>query len=208
MQRRLLTISVLFAGLALGAVTLSPVAADIGTPRHLWRDHIRPKADKRYVRHQGPILVTVHPIEWTALGPSTVIQSGLDVSLLSVESLPGSGGAGVSPDLPTALYGKRMRLVEVQFCYDATDADVTLTQFLMRVDRNETGTTKTNPVVAAADVLPHSDEACRTYPVDFVLTPHDMAAASVSVDFGAGAGAGTFEIGRLTFVLRPTRQAA
>jgi hypothetical protein len=153
------------------------------------------------------ILVTVHPLDWkTSFGTTgPTLLNGLDVSLLSVATA-GEAGAGAAPDLPTSLYGRPLRLVEVQFCYDAThggtQTDVVMTQFLMRVDRNTTGTTKTNPVAAAVDVTHRSDEACRIYPVDWVLDPGDMAAAGISVDFGT---AGTFfEIGRLTFVLETT----
>lgn len=156
----------------------------------------------------GRILVTVHPFDWkTTIGSDTSILNGLDVSLLSVGTA-GEGGAGAAPDLLTSLNGRRLRLVEVEFCYDAThggtQTDVTMTQFLMRVDRNTTGTTKTNPVVAAVDITHRSDEACRTYPVDWVLAPGDMAAAGISVEFGTAGP--YFEIGRLTFVLAPTNQ--
>jgi len=154
----------------------------------------------------GQLLVTVHPFDWkTTIGSDTTILNGLDVSLLSVTTA-GEGGAGAAPDLPTSLNGRRLRLVRVEFCYDATrggtQTDVAMTQFLMRVDTNATGTTKTNPVAAAVDTTDRSDEACRSYNVDWVLGPGDMAAAGISVDFGTAGG--YFEIGRLTFVLEPT----
>jgi hypothetical protein len=157
------------------------------------------------VLNRGRILMTVHPVDWVGLGSNAILANGLDVSLLSVAAA-GEGRAGAAPTLPTSLYGKRLRLVEVEFCYDASGADVTLTQFLMRVDRNTTGTTKANPVAAAVDITERTDEACRTYPVDWALDPGDMAAASVSVDFGAPGA--SFQIGRLTFVLEPTKQAS
>lgn len=156
----------------------------------------------------GRILVTVHPFDWkTTIGSDTTIANGLDVSLLSVATA-GVGGAGAAPDLMTSLNGRRLRLVEVEFCYDATrggtQTGVSMTQFLMRVDSNTSGTTKTNPVAAAVDVTARSDQACRTYPVDWVLGPGDMAAAGISVDFGEAGQ--IFEIGRLTFVLEATNQ--
>ena len=154
--------------------------------------------------NKGQILVTVHPVEWIALGSNAIIANGLDVSLLSVAA-PGAGLAAAAPALPTALYGKRLKLVKVQFCYDARDGGVALTQFLMRVDRNTVGTTKTNPVDAAIDVTRRTDQACRNYTVNWVLGPGDMAAASVTVDFRAVDE--RFEIGRLTFFLEPTNTA-
>ena len=72
----------------------------------------------------------------------------------------------------------------------------------MRVDNNTTGTTKTNPVAAAVDTTHRNDEACRSYPVDWLLDPGDMAAASVSAHFDSAGP--YFQIGRLTFVLEPT----
>jgi hypothetical protein len=153
----------------------------------------------------GQTLITVHPVEWHGYGPNTTLVNGLDVGLLSTTT-PGPASAAVSPDLLTSWSGRRMRLVEVQFCYDATHAglatDVTMTHFFMRIDRNLTGTTKTNPVFAIDDTTPRTDEACRAYSVGWVLGPGDMAAVSVSADFGIAEE--YFEIGRLTFVLEST----
>ena len=148
-------------------------------------------------------LITVHPVDWRGFGPHTSLLNGLDVALLSVTA-PGDASAAAAPDLPTAADGRRMRLVEVQLCYDATAADVTLTEFLMLVHNNTTGTTKTNPVAAAVDLTDRNDEACRSYPVDWVLGPGDMAAASVSAHFDSEGP--WLEIGRLTFVLEPTNE--
>jgi hypothetical protein len=153
----------------------------------------------------GRILMTVNPFNWKSIGSDTTILNGVDVSLLSVGTA-GEGGAGAAPDLLTALNGRRLRLVEVQFCYDATrggtQSDVTMTEFVVRVDNNTTGTTSGNPVAGAVDTTHRTDEACRTYAVDWVLAPGDMAAAGISVDFGTAGE--YFEIGRLTFVLEPT----
>jgi hypothetical protein len=191
-SRRALALGATVCLLVVGAATL-PTA--LAAPRPGKED---------VVLNQGRILMTVHPFEWVGFGGDTTLLKGLDVSLLSVGTPPGEGSAGVSPDLVTSLYGKRLRLVEVQFCYDATDTDVTLTQFLMRVDRNTTGTTETNPVAGAVDTTHRTDESCRSHAVDWVLDPGDMAAAAVTVDFGDDAG--RFEVGRLTFVLEPTDQ--
>jgi hypothetical protein len=155
------------------------------------------------VLNEGPILMTVHPVEWRALSGAASLSPGLDVALLSLDDPPGDALAAASPDLLTSLYGKRLRLVEVQFCYDATGDGVTLDEFLMRVDRNTTGTTNSNPVAAAVDTTDRTDRACRSYSVDWVLDPGDMAAAGVKVHFDSEA-TGTFDIGRLTFVLEPT----
>lgn len=149
------------------------------------------------------MLMTVHPVDWRGFGPNTSLANGLDVALLSATA-PGDASAAAAPDLPTASDGRRMRLVEVQLCYDATAPDVTLTEFLMLVHNNTTGTTKTNPVAAAVDVTDRSDEACRSYPVDWVLAPGDMAAASVSAHFDSVGP--WLQIGRLTFVLEPTNE--
>lgn len=155
----------------------------------------------------GRILQTVHPFDWkTTFGETgPTIANGLDVSLFTVGTA-GEAGAGAAPDLLTALNGRRLRLVEVQFCYDATfggtQTDVTMTQFLMRVDSNTSGVTSSNPVAAAVDTTHRSDEACRSYSVDYELAPGDMAAAGITVDFGTAGE--YFSIGRLTFVLETT----
>jgi hypothetical protein len=153
------------------------------------------------------ILVTVHPLDWKPLFGNPNVSPGLDVSLFSVDE-PGVAAAGAAPDLPTSINSRRLRLVEVQFCYDATHAsaqtDVTMTQFLTRVDNNTTDTGNSNPVAGALDTTHRSDETCRTYPVDWVLAPGDMVATGITVNFDTAGE--YFEIGRLTFVLATTNQ--
>jgi len=150
----------------------------------------------------GRILVTVASLDWKALGSDAILSNGLDVSLLTVATDDTTAIAGAAPDLPTAFNGRRLRLVEVQFCYDATATGVSMTSFVMRVQDDTTGANSGNPVAGVGDTTARTDETCRIYPVDWVLEPGNMAAAGIQVHFDT-AGA-YFEIGRLTFVLEPT----
>ena len=192
-MRKLLVPSVLTVAL-LSIALLAPARAG----------HVPGHAGPPFAAATGPILVTVHPFEWQAFGGAEILN-GLDVALLSQPGAPGPGSAGVSPDLPTVLFGNSVRLNAIELCYDA-DADAVLTQVLMRVDRNATGTTKTNPVAAALDTTSRTDEACRQYSVNHLLTPDDMAAMSINVDFATAEA--RFEIGRLTYIMEATTIAA
>jgi hypothetical protein len=50
-SRRWRTAAVLALGVAIGTVLVAtPAASHIGTVSHLWKNHIRPKADARYVK--------------------------------------------------------------------------------------------------------------------------------------------------------------
>jgi hypothetical protein len=71
--RRWRTVAVLAAGVAIGvAIVATPAASHIGSVTHLWNHHIKPKADKRYVRASGVLTIPgVAFVETRAAAPSS-----------------------------------------------------------------------------------------------------------------------------------------
>ena len=55
-SRRWRTTAVLALGVVIGTVLVAtPAGSHIGSVTHLWKNHIRPKADKRYLRYKAEI---------------------------------------------------------------------------------------------------------------------------------------------------------
>jgi hypothetical protein len=118
-----------------------------------------------------------------------------------VKATAGDSWISVQPSVPTALYGKIVQLVGVDFCYVATT-----NTYLTHVDI-DTITATTGP----GDITYHyiddthrTDSACRYYalPAPINLTPFDDVVFYILIHWNAG---GTnFFLGRTTFVLQPT----
>lgn len=201
-------------GLLVGGLA-APVTAHRGGFGHEWNQHLLPHArddfytqrqsDNRYVRVSGQTYVTVHPLEWFPLVGDVGLGRGVDTSSVSDTNPPGEVTVAAAPDLPTVQNGRRLRLVRVELCYDATATGVTFSEFLLRVDRNTSGITATNPVGGAADSTERHDQTCRSYEVDHVLRGDDMASAAITLSMTNSA---TFWIGRMTFVLEQSNLRA
>jgi hypothetical protein len=75
----------LLAGVLIGALQLTPVGAHVsGTITHLWRDHIRPKADARYVRDNELLWAVVAPDGSLEHGDGVVSSAKLDTGSYEV----------------------------------------------------------------------------------------------------------------------------
>ncbi|HEX6132187.1 MAG TPA: hypothetical protein VF044_10675 [Actinomycetota bacterium] len=69
----------LLAGVVIGALQLTPVGAHVsGTVAHLWRDHIRPKTDARYVRDNELLWAVVAPDGSLVRGSNVTSSAKLD----------------------------------------------------------------------------------------------------------------------------------
>jgi hypothetical protein len=100
------TVVLILAGVIVGWLTFQPAIGHLGTPRHLWIEHIRPKADARYLRNTK-VFVSVPftlgaladdtvtklcPAGWQALGGGVDFEvANADVQVISSAPLLGSG---------------------------------------------------------------------------------------------------------------------
>lgn len=162
-----------------------------------------------YVLNSGLTLFTVGTSEWQ---PGANPPAGLDVDRYSGVLYATTTGAAlstffnVSPTVPTSVYGKAFQLEGVELCYDAS-ATAVLNDVFLGVHRDGAGPNDNPYLVMQQDATDRTDRMCRVYnlPTPHVLTTDDWVQLAISVNYTAAA---TFQIGRTTFILRPTATAA
>jgi hypothetical protein len=95
--------AILAAGIAIGiAIAATPAASHVGSVTHLWNHHIKPKADKRYVRASGVLTIPgVAFVETRAAAPS----SGSCVP----ETIAGDGTYYAPVSLPNGVHVTRLK---------------------------------------------------------------------------------------------------
>ncbi len=156
-----------------------------------------------FVRNRGFVVVSVPWTGWRAGGGSA---SDFHVSTFAQETQVHKATAGsnqfaeVGPELPVAMYGRRLEVRSVQVCYDATDPNVTLDAFFLNAF-DDTAGVGSPAVVSLVDATNRHDRACRryTFATPVLMTPSRVIDIVLRIDF---AGPGTMLIGRTTFVLR------
>jgi len=150
----------------------------------------------------GQIMITPGNGEWlkrTAIDNTSFDNLGWSVEISKATA--GSAWITIQPSIPTVLYGRRMQLVGVDFCYrNSANTD------LWDVDIDRFSTTDGIPHYYGlyADGTDRSDTACRYYELTtpYTLTKFDGVVFYAHVNW-AVAGA-IFEVSRTTFVLQPT----
>jgi hypothetical protein len=119
-----------------------------------------------------------------------------------IKATAGETYISIHPSVPTVLYGRKLQLVGVDFCYTATAST-----YLTYVELNTFSSTNgdANYSTHYSDTTTRTDAACRYYeitPSPVPLTKFDGVNFFISVHWNAG---GTdFDILRTTFVLAPT----
>lgn len=92
----------ILAGTVIGALLISPASGHVSTPGHLWKTHIRPKADTRYLQNSKVWVSasqTVNasstktadancPAGWQAVGGGIDFNSGASADVRVVVSAP------------------------------------------------------------------------------------------------------------------------
>jgi hypothetical protein len=180
------------------------VSSGAGKATNLNADLLDGRDSSAFVRRTGTILVSSAGYDWVALYGGSRVSYFTTVATL--DSNTSSGAALLSPDLPVALYGNRVRLEGVQLCYDAADPQLFLDRVALSVYATTTGP---NPTIAAqfVDDTDRNDVACRTYDLasPYVLTEHDSVVLEVTGKWSAALG---LDLSRATFVLSPSSQPA
>jgi len=162
------------------------------------------KANELFVDEQ--ILITPGFGEWMPFSSSDNLSWNYYSGRTYVyKSTTGSNFLSLHPSIPTVLYGKKLKVLGVEFCYDAnTNA------YLDYIEIN-TYTHTTGPgtrSVIYADNNNRTDENCRFYQLSVPRNLHeDMGLNFFIRVIWDTAGAG-FELGRTTFVLQTTDTAA
>jgi hypothetical protein len=118
----------------------------------------------------------------------------------------GEAWMGAHPAVPVVLAGRRLRLVALELCYNAS-ANGQLFHVSVNTATNAGSVVTMSSTARALDETIRTDAACRVYPVSpgYVLTPNDV----VSIFAGANlAENGEFIVRRTTLVLEPTSSPA
>jgi hypothetical protein len=150
----------------------------------------------------GAILITPGNGNWLKWHDTDDIAFTRNDSVTSVvKATTGETFISIQPSVPTVLYGNRMQLVGVDFCYNAT-ASTYLAQVLLETFTSTTG--GGSYTLGYSDVTQHTDSACRYYtlPAPLALTKYDGVNFWIKIHWSV-AGM-DFGITRTTFVLAPT----
>jgi Collagen triple helix repeat (20 copies) len=161
------------------------------------------EADERFLRHQGLVLVSVPASAWNSSSSSVTLRYFSNVVFMEVGAAVSTGAfATATVPTPTALYGKRLRFVGFELCYDAEDPDLTLSQMSAQVHRT-TSIVEGTAVDATTDSTDRNDEACRvvTEQSPQTLTEDNFVFLTVRADT---TDPGRLTLGRATLVFEPT----
>jgi len=154
----------------------------------------------------GKILISSGFGNWrpfNSTDPITFVYTSVATEVL--RSTTGVNYLSISPDLPTVLYGKSLKLSGVEFCYTASAS-----AFLSYVEIN-TYTHSTAPdsrTLQFTDFTDRTDTACRLYTLatPVVLTAEDGANFYIQVNWTVASA--SFDLGRTTFILEATSTTA
>jgi len=171
--------------------------------------------DGVYVPAAGDVLISAAPGAWQT--PLTVVPvvNTIDPAVTYdsdgvsfAKAAAGSQTFSLYPDVPSAMYGKRLTLKGVELCYDADDVPggVAITSAVANVVSQDGGGA---PTAAPYPLLSGASDANCDY-TEFV------SPATLDVDDGVNlqivatwtAPAAPLMLGRVTFVLSPTNQGA
>lgn len=162
--------------------------------------------DGRYTRSNGLTLISVPSNGWVVQGFGTAaITHFADSTRFTAGPAP-QVFVGATPTIPLAQYGKRLRILGAEVCYDASGGSVVLEHMGLSVLRESTSSSGTE-VATVTDMTHRTDAACRLYmlPAPFTLTEEDSLVVGAGLNYSASAN---FFIGRTTIVLEPTTTAA
>ncbi len=150
----------------------------------------------------GMILVTPGNSEWRKFSDGdNITMSNFSSATHVTKASAGTAFLSLQPSLPTALYGRSLKLLGVEFCYTSASS-----AFLSYVEINTfTSTTGAGTrSMRFSDTTNRLDSACRYYvlPTPAILTAKDGANIFIQVQWDVSSQ--NFIIARTTFVLQPT----
>jgi hypothetical protein len=185
------------------------VASGYGGGLYGPNDHITRAEMAVMLRNQAEVppdtgLTTITPgngewMKWRSIDDITFenYSSSTDVK----KATAGETYLAIQPSIPTVLYGRKMQLVGVEFCFQAT-ADTYLSYVEVNTFTSATG--DASRTVRYSDSTDRTDMGCKYYQLAtaYTLNKQDGVNFFISVHWNAGGTA--FTITRTTFVLQPT----
>ena len=159
------------------------------------------------MRPEGEIRINAGPTNWVVgaqfEGPPLKATYFADaVSLTSAKET--SAFAELSPEIPVALYGRPLKIVGAELCYDASPS-AKLEAVSLEIVSESNGIGEPPPITEVArDQTSRTDNACRSYraPSPVSLDPNGHVVLAVLVNNPTSSDS-DFLIGRTTFILQP-----
>jgi len=166
------------------------------------------EGDARYLQPQGPIRVSAGPSDWVlgrVLDGTVTTGEFADSVKLTSGAATASAAAILTPELPSAVYGRQTSLSGVELCYNAS-ASARITDVDLGLVTETAGASE--PIPSLTDVVndnaTRTDGACRTYspPQPVAIGPSDHVVLSLILDYPTSSPSSVF-LGRTTFLLQP-----
>lgn len=157
---------------------------------------------------KGQIQVVMNSADWNPLFSNSAVLSTASDYTNKVFTSPTTGEQYIvaSPTLPTALYGRQLKLSGVEICFDPSVGNVSVTSLAAFVDTQHSGVSTTF-VTAFSDPTTYTGPACQYYTfTPVVLSPEAIVNLEVIANWTT---AGTpLKMGRATLVLTPSATLA
>jgi hypothetical protein len=150
----------------------------------------------------GTILITPGSAGWQkSLPADNLTFTYYSNSTAILKATAGTAYITLQPSIPTALYGRSLKLLGVEFCY-AASSDAVLDYVEINTFNSATG--EGTRTIQFSDDTNRTDTACRYYvlPTAVILTPKDGVNMFVRVNWTLASTA--LYTTRTTFVLAPT----
>jgi hypothetical protein len=155
-----------------------------------------------FVQRTDTPQIAVHQ-SWYDWQPAQAVTLGFDTKEVSVsKGSTGDGSFFMVPTMPGTLYGKDLSLDKVEFCYDATDAGVTLSAISFRKIVNTDGAPLDNTAIPP-DTEDRDDAACRSYTPTSAVTLDEATHLSLEFIVNWSTMNTPFYIGRTTVFVTP-----
>ncbi|MBL8062646.1 MAG: S-layer homology domain-containing protein [Anaerolineales bacterium] len=154
----------------------------------------------------GNILISAgfgnwHPFNSTDPLSYTYFSSQTQVTRSSI----GSSFLSINPDIPTVLYGKSLKFMGVEFCFD-TFASTSLNYVEINTYSHTTGSLGRN--LRFSDPTTRTGNECRLYTLSSPIVLTADAGVNLFIQVNWTAAASQFAIGRTTFIFEPTTTIA
>jgi hypothetical protein len=167
----------------------------------------RGEADSRFLRPEGEIRINAGPTNWVVgaafEGPAPTATYFADAVRLR-STAEAAAFAQLAPEIPVNLYGRPVKIVGAELCYDA-GANAELEAVILDMVSESNGIGEPPPITEVVrDQTSRTDNACRSYraPSPVPLDPNGHLLLAVLVHYPTSS-VSDFLIGRTTFLLQP-----
>jgi hypothetical protein len=155
----------------------------------------------------GEIRVNVGPNGWAPFGGYGGIMNQIPLGgrqEFTVGVQNHTDAVLLTPDFPSALYGRNMSVTGLEYCYRASPPAY-ISMFRAFASRETTSASASEENLLVLDDTDRTDQACRYYPITPVTLDDVVLIVQVNFTWAQPPGSFTYiSLGRVTFHLTPT----